>query len=1199
MSARLAAVVAVAAAPALLALSGAGFAGAAVGAQDGGGQEGAVPDFAREILPLLAENCFECHGNEKQEAGLRFDRREIATGDLGGYAAIVPGDLDASELWFRITTEHEDDRMPPPEHGPRLAAGERDLLRRWIEGGAPWATHWALTPVVVPAVPQPQDAAWAKGDLDRFLRAAMEEAGVEPAPEAEPAVLLRRVHYALTGLPPSEADVRAFLADPRPDAYERAVDRLLDSPHYAEHWARHWMDLVRYAETRGHEFDFRIPNAFEYRDYLVRAFAADLPYDQLVREHVAGDLLAEPRLDPLSGADESVVGTAFWFLGDAVHSPVDLRRDQADRTANRLDVLSKTFLGLTLSCARCHDHKFDPIPTTDYYALAGVVQSGSFRQVRFDARPADRRVRAALEALEARGAQFVLEDWQRRIEVSLDEAPAYRAAATEARQRHAARQQVFEDFEGEDYGAWMPGGTAFGKRPRTTADLADYQGEVGAHGKGFVNSHDTRNGEDSRRGDLHLGELWSPEFVVEHDSLSFLVGGGAHAGKTCVQLRIDGKAVLEATGAERNRMEPAEFDLRPFRGATARIVVVDRANGSWGNVGCDYFVFEDRPEEVVAAVAAERGLDAGRLMAWFRGEPRDFGLPTVGLPVSAPDDLRVRGRIVEDWRVDGRSPLLQDGSMFVWRAAGEPLLGADPGRPVLAVAEIGAVYADPRFGGQRDAPGTQLEDTSLNWKPWGRMLRTREFLPEDGRLHYLVRGVGTAFASPAGYVTHHGALHRELPLRFDTGGEWQWLAHDLSSCAGIPLHVEFSPEDVAAPDLAVAMVWEGEAPALQRGADGRHASAARQPEFWLPLPAAAPAAADVLGAAARLLDERVLVSRRAPAMLEGNGLDERLMLRGDSTRLAEPVPRRFLSALGGMPFDGADTDATAPLAGSGRAALAAALTDPANPLVARVYANRVWHYLWGRGLVDTTDNFGVLGRVPDRPELLDHLAAELIADGWSTKRLVRRIVTSRAWRASSVPLPASAEVDPRDRLFHHMPLRRLEAEAVRDALLAASGALDRTVGGPSVPLHVTSFHTGRSVPSESGPLDGANRRSIYQEIRRNALPPLLLVFDFPAPATTIGQRTSSNVPAQWLALMNGPLAHLSAERWAAALLARTDLADDRARVEAAYLQAFGRPPGAHEQALAAEFLAAGPDRGRAWSDYCHALFQVKEFVHVR
>ncbi len=235
--------------------------------------------------------------------------------------------------------------------------------------------HWSLLPIKPAVPPVVKNQAWVRSPIDAFLLAKLEDKGLSPAAPADKATLIRRVTYDLIGLPPTPEEIDAFLNDHSENAFAKVVERLLASPHYGERWARHWLDLARYAETLGHEFDVDLPDAWRYRDYVIRAFNADLPYTQFVTEQLAGDLLPNPRRDPLTRMNESILGTGFWFLGEAKHSPVDARADQADRIDNQIDVFSKTFLGMTVACARCHDHKFDAITTKDYYALAGFMQS--------------------------------------------------------------------------------------------------------------------------------------------------------------------------------------------------------------------------------------------------------------------------------------------------------------------------------------------------------------------------------------------------------------------------------------------------------------------------------------------------------------------------------------------------------------------------------------------------------------------------------------------------------------------------------------------------------------------------------------------------------------------------------------------------------------------------------------------------------
>ena len=393
-------------------------------AQNARGNEAAFDEtslefFEKQVRPLLAARCYECHSGKTKEpkGGLRLDSRSAAIqgGDTG--PAVVPGD-PAKSLLVDAVNYGDLYEMPPKS---KLADAEIAVLTKWVDLGAPWPkedvaaaatnksefdlagrkdSHWCWQPVKSSAPPQVRDAAWPQSPSDFFVLARLEAAGLSPAPDADRRTLIRRLYFDLIGLPPTPAEVGAFVADDSPQALEREVDRLLDSPHFGERWGRHWLDLVRYAESRGHEFDYNIPNAYQYRDYVIRAFNADLPYDQFVVEHVAGDLLDAPRRHPERDFNESVLGTGFWFLNEWVHSPVDIRKDETDRFDNMVDVFGKTFLGLTIGCARCHDHKFDAISQRDYYALFGYLQSSAYRQVRFESLDQNRRLAKQLADLE-------------------------------------------------------------------------------------------------------------------------------------------------------------------------------------------------------------------------------------------------------------------------------------------------------------------------------------------------------------------------------------------------------------------------------------------------------------------------------------------------------------------------------------------------------------------------------------------------------------------------------------------------------------------------------------------------------------------------------------------------------------------------------------------------------------------------------
>jgi Protein of unknown function (DUF1553)/Protein of unknown function (DUF1549) len=817
------------------------------------------------------------------------------------------------------------------------------------------------------------------------------------------------VYFDLIGLPPTTDELAAYLADKSPDAEQIVVDRLLASPHFGERWGRHWLDLVRYAETHGHEFDAIIPQAYQYRDYVIRALNADVPYDRFVQEHIAGDLLPHARRHPAEGFNESILGTGFWFLGEAVHSPVDIRQDQADRFDNRIDVLTKAFCALTVSCARCHDHKFDAISTKDYYALFGLVEGAGYRQVRFDTIEPNRKVATELDA-------------------------------------------VSERYAKELAGALARGG--------------------------------------------------SPDTLT---------------------------ALIAARGAKPS----------PFPPGTE--VVVDYAN-------C-------RAEE------------------WL------------------PDDssFGTRPRRVGDLTIENGRVQFVDLSAAVYDRAWDE----------LAVS-----------------PGTELDHGVIGrFVRAGRSIRTPAF-KVAGKVHYLAKGAGTAYAAVDQHTLVAGPLHGSLILDFPASPGFRWVTHDLTAYQGQHAHVEFT--GAKGSDFAVAMVVQGPTTPTPPNSETLAASddagsfrerlAAGPPRSGADAQAAnallRKAGAEFQKVVAEFLAARERIakgirpsSRLAPAIWEGTGVDENVFIRGSPKGVGERVPRRFLEALGG----------TGPITtgpGSGRLELARTMTDPGrNPLAARVAVNRVWHHLFGRGLVGSVDNFGVLGEAPTHPELLDFLADRFVQDGWSVKRLIRELVLSSTYRMSSQGDPAADQSDPQYLLLHRMRLRRLEGEVIRDSMLAISGRLDVAAFGPSVPVHLTPFLEGRGRPNKTGPLDGAGRRSVYQSVYRNFLNPFLLAFDTPIPFSTVGRRQVSNVPAQALILLNDPFVQEQSFIWAKSVIGRPGSPVEKIRQM--YVAAFGRSPTDDESSACLGFLqeqasryGAKADDLKPWADLAHTLFNTKDFIYV-
>ena len=1012
------------------------------------GMDAEIEYFEKKVRPLLVTHCVGCHGPQKQKGDLRLDSREAALkgGDNG--PAFVAGKPEKSLINIAVGYQGEV-KMPPKG---KLADEEIAILNQWVKTGAAWPaggaapasatkpfdlkerlSHWSFQPVRKPAVPK-ADPAIARNPVDAFILEKLSQKGLKLAAAADKRTLLRRVTLDLTGLPPTPAEIDSFLKDESANAFEKVVDRLLASPAYGERYGRHWLDLARYAETLGHEFDFELHEPWRYRDYVIRAFNEDVPYDQFVREQVAGDQLAKPRRHPTDDSNESVQGTAFWFLGEAKHAPVDIRVDQADRLDNEIDVFAKTFLGLTVSCARCHDHKFDPISTKDYYALFGIVSSSRHDKAFIDSperrakwlEPMSRTARELEDLAIARTAGKLQQQlaakgiaglpggspaWAELVALAGLAPEQYKAKASELLKKQTAQEQALAVWSKQTKALPLPrtGWTIEGEAFSTNSQRATVgdDGRVSAIPSPAIAS----NSLSSKL----TGSLRSATFVIDRDFLLYRTPGTGVTVNLIVdnfQMIMDPIYGALRFGANGDESRWHAQNVARWKGHRAYVEVLDDGNGKASVLDV---IQVDQPSQppVPAAKAVSESLAAAT--------PEAFG-------------RELSGRIV--------------AAIGRWKS-GTPL-SEDEGRLLNLVLGSTANVAE--------------------WTEAEKSLRTR-----------------------------FQALEQELPP-----------------------------------------------------------------------------------------------ARRAMAIAEGTGLNERVFIRGNHKTPGEEVPRRFLEGIDASPFT----------QGTGRAELAAKLTDPKNPLTARVYVNRVWKHHFGEGIVRTPDDFGYQGQRPTHPELLDWLAGWFVENGWSSKKLHRLIVLSAAYQQGSTADAKSDEGDPKNELLHKMPVRRMEAEVIRDTLLAVSGRLDPTMGGPPVPTYLTAFMIGRGRPGGSGPLDGAGRRSIYQQVRRNFLNPFFAAFDYPVPFTAIGRRSSSNVPAQALAMLNNPFVNQQTEIWAKRVLAeKTGTTDDR--INQMYVMAFGRPASAEELREGREFVQAqlaeygAGQQEKAWADFAHVLVNLKEFIFIR
>ncbi|MEE2887486.1 MAG: PSD1 and planctomycete cytochrome C domain-containing protein [Planctomycetota bacterium] len=1087
----------------LLAALSAGLLCTTLGAQDP--SSAAVDFFEEKVRPLLATRCYKCHGPDKQESNLRLDHISflLKGGERG--PALQPGKPEASRILSAVGYQDEDLKMPPKG---RLLAGDIATLRQWVAAGAAWPNepvptaapkkptfdlrkrhqaHWSWRALQEPPQPDVTDPTWNQQAIDRFVFRRMLDQGLQPADPADRATLLRRVTFDLTGMPPSIAAQDEFLADDSPNAYTALVERLLASKHFGEHWARHWLDLARYAESLGHEFDYKIPNAYRYRDYVIRAFNADLPYDQFVREQIAGDLIQPPRLDK-DGHNESAIGTGLYWLVEQTHAPVDVRQHQSDRRDNQIDVLTKTFLGLTVGCARCHDHKFDAISTADYYALSGFLKSSRFAQI--DSSPPT----GANDINEFAGANR-----------------AFRAAWL--KQLHGIDSGIAKPLR-VAVGIPLPPPTKKkGETSKTSADL------IGRWVQALA------------------------EVAVGRDRLHPL--HGFHLLKK--QPGLDLRKYWQPTGASL-----AQFEK------TGAVPLADFRTDDYSKWFVQGKAFGTGPTRAPIFLRRQDGKALAQSKGWAFSATQ--GLHAQGVLRSQTFEIQKRYLHFFGFGMEARVRLVLEGFNII-RAP---------------------IYGQLHQLINNETPRWYTIDLSM-WK---------------GRQGYLafVDQQPAALGEPSrgGGYKANGYLAVQQVWFSDSRTVPEARRNYPSWLLGK------GPDPINSPELLIQRFAQAVEHAQQSLLDGtlEHHHAHLLNLLWdKKLLGDESKELQALRAALEKVENKIGVSRHSPGMVDGTGEDEHIYLRGRHNHLGPLVPRRILEALGGK-----QQQSLRRQDGSGRLHLAERILAPENPYPARVIVNRLWHHLFGRGIVRTVDNFGVLGEKPSHPQLLDWLAAGFIADGWSIKRAIRRIVLSRTYQQSSNASESALRKDPSNVFLSHASVRRITSESIRDSILTTSGRLDTKMFGPSVPVHIDKFTEGRGRPGQ-GPVDGNGRRSIYLQVTRNFLSSFLLAFDMPRPVQTMGLRDVTNVPSQALAMLNDPFVLAEAKRWAKHV---TTTKGSKARIRRIYREGLARVPGADEIQMVETFLRqqckiyrCKISDPRPWEDLCHSIFNVKEFILLR
>ncbi len=936
-----------------------------------GGQAVDESKLAVEVLAILEAKCFSCHGPDRVRGGLRLDDPDrLREEGRSGKRAVVPGDPSESELLRRVSLDDVDERMPLEL--PPLLDHEIETLRRWIASGAPRAAdqreHWSYLPLQRADPPEVGLEAWIENPIDRFVLARLEAADATPAPKADRATLIRRLSLDLLGLPPTPEEVERFTQDAREGAYERLVQRLLDSPHYGEKWARHWLDLARYADSNGYSYDSP-RSMWPYRDWVIRSFNRDMPFDEFTIEQLAGDLLDRPSRDQL-------IATGFHrntMIQEEMGADDEEYRIEAVK--DRVETTGTTWLGMTLNCAQCHDHKYDPITQRDYYGLFAIFNNSLDRG-------RSNRPKIKVPTVEQMRETKALEPlYEKVLERLAPDNPEVRKARQEWERNFTPTEDI-----------WSP------------VELLTFQS--------------TANVSLEQLPDNSILASGPPVFGTEY--------------------LVTAKTSLPRITALRIEMLPDESlpGGGPGRGVNGDFVL----------------------SEVEFALVQAGGEAAG--------EAKKFS------SVTASSSLR-------DWAPEDAI----DGFRFSGWAVGQ-----EAGR----AHEIVLMFAQPI-----DIQAASVLRVSLGQQAGFRYLigRFRLSVSDTSATSrarpYSIEHIAGILATPAGERNQ-----REL----DELSEY----HVRTDARFEPIHREIDSLLERRPRAATTLVMR-ERPA-----------------------------------------------RRAT----------HLFVRGDFTKpgpLVEPSTPGILPPL----------DKLEPT----RLDLARWLVDDASFVTARVTVNRWWQRFFGVGLVETEDDFGTRGSPPSHPALLDWLAGQFIARGWSMKEMHRLIVSSSTYRQSSNPGTDLSERDPTNRLLSHQSRLRLEPEVIRDSALRAAGLLNPAVGGPPVYPPLPAYESPATVPKQWPTSEGSDRyrRTLYTHLWRTDPFPYLLSFDFSAPTSVCSRRMVSNTALQALVLANDPMFVELAVGMGERVMAIGTKASVKERIDRLFFWSLGRIPRADELEIVVQF----------------------------
>jgi hypothetical protein len=1068
-------------------------------------------DFNRDVKPILSNKCFQCHGPDENERkggtdGLRLDTVEGATEDLGGHAAIVPGAPEKSELVRRINSADRDEAMPPKESGKKLSARDREVLAQWIREGAKYAGHWSYVKAVRPPLPKVKDAAWPKNEIDHFLLARLEAEGLKPSPEADRYTLIRRASLDLTGLPPTLAEVEAFVNDKDPKAYEHLIDRLLAKDAYGEHWAHMWLDLARYADSAGYADD-PPRKIWLYRDYVIRALNANKPFDQFTIEQIAGDLLP-------NATDEQLLATAFHR--NTLTNNEGGTNDEEFRNVAVVDRVNTTmavWMGTTMACAQCHSHKYDPISQEEYFRFFAFFNNTA------DADRGDESPILSISTPEQQKQRSQYEMEIARLEKML-KTPTAELKAAQAKWETAfplnltwnglkpvsAKSQTGSAATIVEEGAIKIAAGA--KTDTYTLEIPLAVSPLRA-----LRLEALPDDSLPGKGPGHGGG----NFVITHIAATLTPPQSATLAGRFIRVEIPGKnkilslAEVQAFAGSENVATKGEAkqSSTDYEGP-AKLAIDGNTDGRYVEAkSTTHTAASDDPWWEVD-LKGEQKLD--RLVIWNRTDNN-----------------------VGDRLANFRVSLLSEKREPVWTkdVAAPPKPSTELSLSGKREVEFSAALAD--YSQAMFDPESVLKNADPKSKGWA----VGGALGQPHSLTLIAKGPVEAPAGSTLTVTieqnskfeNHVLGHFRLAATDSAGvAEWSRTPKAVLEVLRVPAakRSETQQETIAQHYLSLA-------PELETT---RKELAAVKKQL-----------ADLKPDTAPIMKELAAGQRRVTKIQHrGNFLDVGKEVTEGTPAVFPPLP------------DGANKD---------RLAMAKWLVDENNPLTPRVIANRHWEQIFGIGIVATSEEFGSQGEQPFHPELLDWLATEIIRLKWDIKAFHKLLVTSAAYRQSSRVTPDLVQRDPDNRLLARGPRFRFSAETIRDQALFVSGLLSPKLYGPPVKPHQPSLGIsaafGGGIDWQTSMGDDKYRRGLYTTWRRSNPYPSMATFDAPNREVCTVRRVRTNTPLQALVTLNDPV-YIEAAQALARRIVSSGGATPAERQSYGFRLCLSRPPSDAESA---------------------------------